>query len=171
MVLRGFEERDCGLLRSVAGDPLIPLITTVPTSGALSDAIAFIDRQRDRLTSGVGYSFAITDADTDNAVGQIGLWLREIAQGRATTGYWIASPFRRRGYLRAALRAITNWALSLDEVERLQLHVEPWNEASWRAAEACGYQREGLLRSWQPVGGERKDMYVYSALSGEPCQP
>lgn len=122
----------------------------------------------DRLTTGVGYSFAIADAETDQAVGQIGLWLREIAEGRATTGYWIGSPFRRRGYLRAALRALTTWALSLEEVKRLQLHVEPWNEGSWRAAEACGYQRERLLRSWQLVGAERKDMYVYSALPHAP---
>lgn len=168
VVLRGFEDRDAGLVRSVADDPLIPLITTVPTSGAPRDAIAFIERQRDRLVTGVGYSFAIADADTDEAVGQIGLWLPEIAEGRATTGYWIGSPFRRRGYLRAALHALTTWALSLEEVKRLQLYVEPWNEGSWRAAEACGYQREGLLRSWQLVGDERKDMYVYSALSRTP---
>lgn len=170
-VLRGFEDRDAEFVRSVADDPLIPLITTVPTSGALSDAIDFINRQRDRLVTGVGYSFAIADADSDEAVGQIGLWLREIAEGRATTGYWIASPFRRRGYLRAALQELTNWALSLREVQRLQLHVEPWNEGSWRAAEACGYEREGLLRSWQAVGDERKDMYVYSVLPGQDEPP
>jgi [ribosomal protein S5]-alanine N-acetyltransferase len=51
-------------------------------------------------------------------------------------------------------------ALSLEEVKRLQLHVEPWTEASWPAAEACGYQGEGLLRSWRLVGDQRKDMFA-----------
>ena len=92
---------------------------------------------------------------------------QEIALGRATTGYWVASQFRRRGYARAALTALTRWAFTLDDVERLQLHVEPWNEGSWRAAEACGYQREGLLRSWERVGDERKDMFVYSIVKRE----
>jgi RimJ/RimL family protein N-acetyltransferase len=36
--------------------------------------------------------------------------------------------------------------MSIPEAERLELYVEPWNQASWRAAEANGYQREGLLR-------------------------
>lgn len=163
VVLREFEDRDAPLVRSVADDPLIPLITTVPTSGAAA-AVAFVERQRSRLATGAGYSFAIADAATDEAVGQIGLWLREIDQGRATTGYWMSPAFRRRGYLRAALQALTSWALDLTEVERLQLYVEPWNEGSWRAAEACGYQREGLLRSWERVGDSRKDMYSYSVL-------
>lgn len=39
-----------------------------------------------------------------------------------------------------------------------------WNEGSWRAAEACGYQREGLLRRWERVGDELKDMDVYSII-------
>lgn len=55
-----------------------------------------------------GYSFALSDAITDEAVGQspvgqIGLWLREIEQGRATPGYWIAPQFRRRGFAREVL--------------------------------------------------------------------
>ena len=168
VVLRAFEERDAGLVVSAASDDLIPWITTVPTSGSRRDAVEYIARQHSRLKSGAGYSFGIADSETDAAVGQIGLWLRDIDEARATTGYWIGPGHRRRGYLTAALQALTDWALTLDEVERLQLFVEPWNEGSWRAAERCGYQREGFLRSWQQVGQQRKDMFVYSILSGAP---
>jgi len=125
--LRAFEPRDAALVASVADDPLIPLVTTVPTSGSAADAQAYIQRQHDRLRAGQGYSFAIAGA---------------------------------------ALAALTHWALSLPEVERLQLHVEPWNDSSWWAAERCGYQREGLLRSWERVGSDRRDMYVYSVVAG-----
>lgn len=100
VVLRAFDERDVDLVVSVADDPLIPLVTTVPTSGSGSDAAAFIERQHARLATGAGYSFAIADTQTDEAVGQIGLWLGDIAEGRATTGYWIAPQFRCRGYAR-----------------------------------------------------------------------
>ena len=147
VLLRAFERRDVDLVRSVADDPLVPLITTVPVSGSSEDALAYIDRQHRRLGTGAGYSFAIADAQSDRAV-----------------GYWVASPFRRRGYGRAALHALTTWALTLEEVQRLELYVEPWNEGSWRAAESCGFSREGLLRSWQQVGDARKDMYMYSIL-------
>ncbi|MDQ0075873.1 RimJ/RimL family protein N-acetyltransferase [Arthrobacter oryzae] len=63
---------------------------------------------------------------------------------------------------------MSSWALRQPGIHRLELYVEPWNEGSWRTADRNGYAREGLLRSWQDVGGERKDMYMYSRLSYSP---
>jgi [ribosomal protein S5]-alanine N-acetyltransferase len=162
--LRAFRRDDAPLIASVAADPLIPLITSVPSSGTNEAITAYLRRQHQRLDEGSGYSFAIADAETDVAVGNIGLWTSNVSTGRASTGYWIAPEYRRRGYAGTALRLLTAWAGSLEDIQRLELFVEPWNEGSWRAAEACGYQREGLLRSWQQVGAERKDMYVYSFI-------
>lgn len=166
--LRAFEERDVPLVQSVADDALIPHITTVPTSGTAQDARRFLSRQHGRLTTGEGYSFAIADASTDDAVGQIGLWLRNIDCGRVSTGYWVAPQYRRRGYTARALQVLTGWALELEEVRRVELYVEPWNEGSWGAAERCGYEREGLLRSWQLVGDQWRDMFIYSKLADHP---
>ncbi len=165
ILLRAFHDTDMALVQSVSTDPLIPLITSVPASGTPDDSLAYIKRQHERLLTGKGFSFAIALASTDEAVGQIGLWLDNIHQGRVSTGYWIAPQFRWRGYAKAALRAVTEWALELDEVHRVELYVESWNERSWSTAEACGFEREGLLRSWQQVGSERKDMYMYSRIA------
>jgi [ribosomal protein S5]-alanine N-acetyltransferase len=164
IVLRPFGDHDRRVVQAAASDPLIPLITTVPASGDPGAAQAYIARQHGRLASGEGYSFAIADAVTGGAVGQIGLWLRDLGQGRVSTGYWVAGQFRRRGYVTAALAAISCWGLWLDGIHRIELYVEPWNEGSWRAAERVGYRREGLLRSWQQVGQQRRDMYMYSLL-------
>lgn len=109
VVLRPFEGRDAGMVASVAADPLIPLITTVPAHGSEDDVAAYLQRQHDRLRDGVGYSFAVATPDTDETVGQIGLWTREIDRGRACIGYWIAPRFRRRGYATSALTAVTEW--------------------------------------------------------------
>ena len=167
VVLRAFSDDDVPLIQDTAADPLIPLITSVPTTSEPEEAQAFIDRQHARLTSGEGYSFAIADSGTDEAVGQIGLWLRDLRQGRASIGYWVAGRHRRRGLARHALRVVSQWGLTLSDVHRLELYIEPWNRGSWRAAERVGYQREGLLRSWQPVGDQRRDMYMYSMLPAD----
>jgi [ribosomal protein S5]-alanine N-acetyltransferase len=55
--------------------------------------------------------------------------------------------------------------LGLSGVQRLEFYAEPRNEAFGRPAERVGNQREGLLRSWQAVGEERRDMYMYSLLT------
>ena len=79
----------------------------------------------------------------------------------------MARSARGHGIATAALRAVTEWGLSALRIPRLQLCVEPWNAASIRTAEQAGYQREGLLRSWQQVGDERRDMFMYSELGTE----
>lgn len=162
--LRPFEDKDIELVHEASADPLIPLMTTVPASGSNEEMLAFIERQHHRLVTRSGYSFAIADARTDRAVGQIGLWLKDSDQGRASIGYWIGPSDRNKGVASSALEAISIWGLSLPGIHRLELYVEPWNKGSWRAAEHCGYIREGLLHSWEDVGGQRKDMYMYSRL-------
>lgn len=165
--LRPFRDADAEAVMSVATDPLIPAITTIPVSGRRADALAFIGRQHERLATGVGYSFAIAEADGDRAAGQIGLWLHDHRHGRASIGYWLTQRHRGRGYASAALRALIPWAWTVPGIARLELYVEPWNEPSWRTAERAGFRREGLLRSWQQVGEERRDMYMYGLLPAD----
>ncbi|MGL4175122.1 MAG: GNAT family N-acetyltransferase [Dermatophilaceae bacterium] len=164
VVLRPFRTEDADLVLSAGGDIAITGVTTVAPDGDLPQAVDWVERQHHRLTTGHGYSFAVADAATDRAVGQIGLWTPEVEHGRASAGYWIGPAFRTRGYATAALAALTEWALALEQVHRVELHVEPSNVASCRVAEACGFEREGLLRSWLPVGDDRRDVHVYSVV-------
>lgn len=163
LLLRAFTSADASLVAEAGADPLIPLITTVPKAPVDPAAVQdFIDRQHERARSGQGYSFVIANAETDVGLGQIGLWPH--GHGRASVGYWVAASARRRGVAQHALQVVSTWGLTLPRLHRLELYVEPWNEGSWRAAERAGYAREGLLRSWKSVGGQRRDMYMYSRL-------
>jgi hypothetical protein len=45
---------------------------------------------------------------------------------------------------------------------RVELYIEPWNTSSIHVAEASGYQRGGLLRSHQEIGGTGRDMLLYA---------
>ncbi|WP_454173462.1 GNAT family N-acetyltransferase [Microbacterium maritypicum] len=79
-------------------------------------------------------------------------------------GYWIRPTQRRRGYAVGALVTLTEWAWAIPDLHRLQLYIDPTNLPSRATAERAGYACEGLLRSWQTIGDERKDMLVYSQL-------
>lgn len=160
VVLRPFDGTDIDVVLAACRDPFIPLITSVPAGGDRAAAHAWIDLQAARLRRGWGHSFAIADAASGRAVGQIGLWTHRVGPDRATIGYWVAREHRRRGYVGRALATIAHWALVDRELPRVELYVEPWNEGSWRAAERAGFRREGLLRGWERVGGELKDMYM-----------
>ena len=62
----------------------------------------------------------------------------------------------------SALRALTTFAWTIPALHRIEVYIEPWNGSSIRVAEASGYQREGLLRSHQEIGGIRRDMLLYA---------
>ncbi|MCV7420617.1 GNAT family N-acetyltransferase [Mycobacterium yunnanensis] len=159
VVLRPFRDDDADVVIAAGRDPLIPAMSTVTAGGDVHDARRYVLDQLSRAATGTGWSYAIADGD-DVAVGQVGLGLLD--DGRAMVGYWVAEQYRRRGYAGRALRVFTEWAVTLPDVERLELYVEPENEASWRAAESAHYCREGLLRRWQRVAGESRDMYMYA---------
>jgi RimJ/RimL family protein N-acetyltransferase len=162
--LRAFGERDVDMLLDLSTDPYVPNIGSLAAHASRGEALAYIDRQHDRLATGAGYSFCVADRDTDQAVGGAGLWLASVSAGRATAGYAIAPCCRGRGLAGQALTALTNFAWSKAELHRIELYIEPWNTASRHTAESAGYQREGLLRSHQEIGGRRVDMLLYAAI-------
>ncbi|TWP34551.1 GNAT family N-acetyltransferase [Leekyejoonella antrihumi] len=163
--LRAFNDRDVGMLLNMSTDPYVPLIGTLPANTDRAGALGYIERQHDRLATGTGYSFCIALTTTDQAVGGAGLWLTSIEQGRATAGYAIAPRHRGRGLAGEALRALTTFAWTLPEVQRIELYIEPWNTASERTAQTADYQCEGLLRSHQVIDGNRVDMLLYAAVA------
>jgi len=174
--LRPFAVADAGMVCEASSDPYIPLITTVPAVYTEDEGREFIERQWDRAERGTGYSLAIADSVTGHPVirssghpvGQIGLWLKDLSEGRASIGYSVLRSARGRGAACIALRALAQWAFHDLRIPRLHLYVEPWNTASIMTAEHAGFVREGLLRNWQEVGGTRRDMYMYACPPGDP---
>ncbi|MEU5539335.1 GNAT family N-acetyltransferase [Streptomyces sp. NPDC020362] len=163
-LLRPWELGDLPLVREASSDDYIPLITTVPALFSQEAGEAFVRRQWERASAGSGYPFVIVRIEDGCPLGMVGLWLKDRGEGRASLGYWLAGAARGQGVAAEALSAVVRWAFGDLQIPRLQLYVEPWNTASVRTAERVGFRREGLLRSWQQVGEERRDMFMYSML-------
>jgi RimJ/RimL family protein N-acetyltransferase len=150
VVLRPWELADAPAVVEAAADPYIPRITTVPEFATEPQARAYIERQWDRASSRLGYSFAIC---APSAVGQIGLWPRD---GVASVGYWLIPAARGRGLAARALGVLVDWASSAGYAE-LELFAEPWNEASLATARRCGFVERGPVRAHHQVGTEPRD--------------
>lgn len=63
----------------------------------------------------------------------------------ADLGLMVSASHRRRGIGRALLDAAVKWARMVG-VDKLELHVFPWNEPAIRLYERYGFEREGLRR-------------------------
>ncbi|MGU3409027.1 GNAT family N-acetyltransferase [Microbacterium sp. M1A1_1b] len=169
VVLRPFRAADAAMAVQLSRDPYVPLTGSLPAHADLRQAGQWVQRQQGRLAEGTGYSFAIADPADDRALGQIGLWLAGLDDGRLTAGYALAPSARGAGRAAAALTALTTFAWTIPAAHRVELFIEPWNAASIRTAEHAGYVREGLLRSPQVIGRHRRDMELFAAI--RPTEP
>lgn len=162
--LRTFTNLDAGMAMDLSQDPYVPTVGSLPPHATPVEALAWIERQRQRHVEGTGFSFSIAGLETDRSMGNIGLWLKELDTGRAQVGYAVAPNDRGHGIASDALCALTTFAWTIAHLHRLELYIEPWNLASIRTAERAGYEWEGRLRSHQQIAGQRCDMFLYSAI-------
>lgn len=108
-------------------------------------------------------NFAI--ASREEAIGGIGLRLGEdVFRGTAEIGYWLGEPFWGRGIATLAVVALTDFAFSEFDLERVEAHVFERNPASARVLEKAGYSLEGRLRRSITKEGMTIDRFLYAKI-------
>lgn len=165
--IRSWTMQDIPALEQASHDKYITSMTSVPSVYTIEEGRAFVERQQKRREDGAGISLCIAEASTDAALGFIGLRLDNRARGRASFGYWVVPEARGPGLATAALRLVSPWAFSALGVARLEIMVEPGNTASVRVAEQAGFQREGVLRSYEELNGRRLDLIMHARVLGD----
>jgi len=66
-----------------------------------------------------------------------------------------------------AVRLLSRWAIGDLGMERISLLTFPGNVASEGVAQAAGYTREGVLRAYLEVRGERRDTTIWSFIAAD----
>jgi [ribosomal protein S5]-alanine N-acetyltransferase len=165
--LRLMAEADVAAVVEAVRDPEIPRWTRVPTPYGEGDARQFRRMTRNGLAAGTDLAALIVCADDDELLGAVGIHGIDPESGRCSAGYWVAAEARGRGVAARALRLLCAYAFDELGVQRVELWIDPDNGPSLGVAEAVGFTREGLLRSFMPIRGQRRDMLMYSLLPGE----
>ena len=167
VTLRTWEERDIPALVEAANDEEIARWTTVPQPFREDHAWDAVRGSRDLYARREAVVLAVVDAVSGDLLGSIGLSLAAHDTERAEISYWVAAPARRRGVATRALTLLTHWALAHLSLERIELVADPRNDGSRKVATRVGYQKEGVLRRYRRIAGERVDVTMYSLLPAD----
>lgn len=141
----------------------------IPSPYTENDARFYIEACRQGWAEGTTTNFAITNADTGEVAGSIGVRWAEPDQGVVEVGYWVGPQARGRGVCTKAVLLVSRWLIHEHRVERIQLRADEQNAASRKVAEKAGFTQEGVLRSsrYNPRLGRRVDFVMYSLLPDE----
>jgi RimJ/RimL family protein N-acetyltransferase len=170
-MLRPFTPSDATAIAEACRDPEIPRWTFMAEGLTVPQAREWIDRAHDMTVRARAVRLAIVDANDGTFLGQIGVGRLDWEHQRGEVFYWLAAPARGRGVAAAAVRIVTPWAFEVLNLARIEIIVDPGNDASQRVAEAAGYTREGVLRSYQRFKDGRMDAVMFSRLPEDQERP
>jgi [ribosomal protein S5]-alanine N-acetyltransferase len=88
---------------------------------------------------------------------------RGVAQ-TATIGYWIGQPYARQGLMTEALGLLEDRAFGDLALHRIEAACLPRNHASVALLEKCGFEREGLARSYLKIAGQWEDHVLFAKI-------
>jgi ribosomal-protein-serine acetyltransferase len=98
-------------------------------------------------------------------VGVIGFHRVDLENRSTSIGYWIAESSQGQGTATEAVRALTDYAIKVWKLNRVEIRAGAQNERSRAIPERLGFQAEGVLREAERLGDRFVDHVVYAMLA------
>ncbi|MFJ6195326.1 GNAT family N-acetyltransferase [Micromonospora sp. NPDC092111] len=162
--LRPMEGRDLDGIVTTCRDQETVRWTSVPHPYQRADADGYLAYGRLSWARGSSACFVVAGPD-DAYAGTIDLRLSPTDPLLADVGFMTAPYARGRGWMPAALGALTAWGVTSLGLARVEWRANVGNTASRRVAEKAGFTVEGTARGGVPHRGERADVWVAALLA------
>ncbi len=113
---------------------------------------------------GSGIRWGITIKGSSTIIGSCGFHDWNKRHFRAEIGVELSRNYWRTGIMSEALTEILSYGFHHMGLKRIQALIEPENEASQKLFEKMGFQKEGLLRSYEFTVGKFDDLYMFAKI-------
>jgi RimJ/RimL family protein N-acetyltransferase len=149
LVVRCYEPRDAPLLKEAIDSSLEHLLPWMPWAHqepqTLEQKTELIKAFRANFDSGENFTCGIFTADETELLGGTGLHPR-IGPGGLEIGYWIRTSALRQGIATESSAALTRAGFEVCGADRVEIRIEPGNEASFGVPRKLGFIEEATLR-------------------------
>jgi ribosomal-protein-serine acetyltransferase len=165
--LRLLEEGDAMELHALIEANRAHLARWLPWASGqgFDETLEFIRKTRSQASENHGFQASIVhDGSIVGMAGYPGVdW-----DNRSTRiGYWLDEAHQGRGIVTAAVRLLVDHALTVWQLNRVEVHVATENWRSRAIPDRLGFREEGTLRRAQLVDGRFLDCVVYSTLAAD----
>jgi RimJ/RimL family protein N-acetyltransferase len=172
-VIRCWEPRDASLLKAAIDSSLDHLRPWMPWAydepQTLAEKVELLRGFRGRFDLGQDYVYGIFSPRETEVLGGSGLHTR-VGPEAFEIGYWVSASAAGRGIATETAAVLTRAGIELAGAERIEIKVDPSNEASLNVPRKLGYTEEATLRRRLPgrlPSDELRDSVIFSLLRDE----
>jgi RimJ/RimL family protein N-acetyltransferase len=167
LVIRCYEPRDAALTKDAVDSsrehlrPWMPWADNDPIT--LGAQIELLRAFRSAFDTNDDFPYGIFAADETEQLGGSGLHPR-IGPGGLEIGYFVRASATRQGIITESTAALTRVGFEICEADRIEIRIEPGNEASFGIPRKLGFLEEATLRRRLPgrAGGPLRDVTIFT---------
>jgi RimJ/RimL family protein N-acetyltransferase len=149
LVIRCWESDDAPRLKEAVDSSLDHLRAWMPWADndpqTLEEKIGLVDAFRAQFDAKENFVYGIFSADESEVLGGTGLHVR-VGPGGLEIGYWVRASATRQGIASESSAAVTRVGFEVCEADRIEIRIEPRNEASLGVPRKLGFLEEATLR-------------------------
>jgi RimJ/RimL family protein N-acetyltransferase len=149
LVVRCWSPPDAPLLKEAVDSSIDHLRPWMPWAAdepqPLEQKVELLRQFRGKFDLGHDFTYGIFRRDESAVVGGTGLHTR-VDPVSFEIGYWIRADSAGQGLCTEATAALTRAVFELTDIERIEIRVDPANEASRAIPRKLGYTEEATLR-------------------------
>ena len=171
LVIRCYNPKDAPLLQKSVQEsvehlrPWLPWVKTEPEE--LKIKIERLRMFRAKFDLSEEYIYGVFDPEETGLIGGTGLHPR-VGSNAFEIGYWINVNQINKGYGTEISAALTKVAFEIENVNRVEIHIDPDNVRSVTIPKKLGYVFEATLRNrCENIEGEPVDSMIWSLMREE----
>jgi RimJ/RimL family protein N-acetyltransferase len=167
LVIRCYEPRDAPLLKDAIDASLEHLRDWMPWTAnepqTLEQKTDLLKGFRSEFDTGENFAYGIFSGDETEQLGGTGLHPR-IGPGGLEIGYFVRASATRQGIATESSAALTRAGFEVCGADRIEIRIEPGNEASLGVPRKLGFFEEATLRRRLPApeGEALRDVTIFT---------
>jgi RimJ/RimL family protein N-acetyltransferase len=173
LVIRCYEPGDAAMMKEAVDSSLDHLQAWMPWAHdepqTVEEKVALVRTFRSRFDADEDFLYGVFSRDETRQLAGCGLHQRG-GPGTFEIGYFVRSDAVRRGIATELTAVLTRAAVEICGAHRVDVKVDPANEASLGVPRKLGYPDEVVLRAWlPPFGGQKapRDAVLFTMLASE----
>jgi RimJ/RimL family protein N-acetyltransferase len=168
LVIRCWQPGDAALLKEAIDASFEHLAPWMPWAAeqepqTLEEKTKLVESFRAQFDAGENFIYGIFSPDESEVLGGTGLHVR-VGPGGLEIGYWVRASATRQGIAAESSAAVTRVGFEICEADRIEIRIEPSNDASVGVPRKHGFTEEATLRRRLPgrKGEPLRDVTIFT---------